>query len=129
MRLADLRDPARAEERVSEARYPEGMTSLREGELVTVAGERSSRDGIVFHVPSNSKVIVAVPDRERGPVLRTVHPRTLTERAEDGADDQALRALIRRTPPMGGGGPRSSGATGRPSAGHARSAAPRTSGK
>ena len=47
VRLADLRDPARAEERVSEAEYPGGMTSLREGELVTVAGERSSRDGIV----------------------------------------------------------------------------------
>jgi hypothetical protein len=105
------------------------MTSLRQGELVTVAGERSSRDGIVFHVPSNSKVIVAVPDRDRGAVLRTVHPRTLTERTEDGSDDAALRALIRRTPPMGGSGPRSSGVAGHAARGHARSAAPRTSGK
>jgi hypothetical protein len=105
------------------------MTSHLEGELVTVAGARSSRDGIVFHVPSNSKVIVAVPDRERGAVLRTVHPRTLTERTAEGSDDAALRALIRRTPPMGGSGPRAAGVAGRASAGHARSAAPRTSGK
>jgi hypothetical protein len=105
------------------------MTSLREGELVTVAGQRSSRDGIVFHVPSKSKVIVAVPDRERGAVLRTVHPSTLSERTEEGSDDAALHALIRRTPPIGGSGPRSSGPAGRPAAGHARSAAPRTSGK
>jgi hypothetical protein len=105
------------------------MTSLREGELVTVAGQRSSRDGIIFHVPSKSKVIVAVPDRERGAVLRTVHPSTLSERTEEGSDDAALHALIRRTPPIGGSGPRASGPAGRPAAGHARSAAPRTSGK
>ena len=33
-------------------------------------------DGIVFDVPSSSKVVVAVMDRDRGPVLRTVHPET-----------------------------------------------------
>jgi hypothetical protein len=105
------------------------MTSLREGELVTVAGERSSRDGIVFHVPSASKVIVAVPDRERGAVLRSFHPRTLTERTSEGTHDEALRRLIRRTPPMGAGGPRAAGASGRAAAGHARTAAHRTTGK
>ena len=38
-------------------------------------------DGIVFDTPSNTKVVVAVVDRGRGPVFRTVHPRTLSERA------------------------------------------------
>ncbi|MCW3003403.1 MAG: hypothetical protein JWQ20_2701 [Conexibacter sp.] len=96
---------------------------------MTVAGERSSRDGIVFHVPSASKVIVAVPDRERGAVLRSFHPRTLTERTSEGTHDEALRRLIRRTPPMGAGGPRAAGASGRAAAGHARTAAHRTTGK
>src|SRR5258706_16347650 len=75
------------------------------GELVTVAREGGPRDGIVFHVLSPSKVVVAVSDPTRGPILRTVHPSALTERSAAGAHDQALRQLIRRTPPAVRGGP------------------------
>ena len=73
---------------------------------MTVAGDGPQLDGIVFDVPSNSKVVVAVVDRERGPVFRTVHPSTVSERSEQGADDRALRLLIRRTPPPAHGSSR-----------------------
>ena len=53
----------------------------------------------MFDVPSRSKVVVAVVDPDRGPVFRTVSPRQLTERGEEGSDDTTLRLLIRRTPP------------------------------
>ena len=66
---------------------------------MTVAGDGPKLDGIVFDAPSATKVVVAVVDRGRGPVFRTVHPRTLSERPAEGADDRALRLLIRRTPP------------------------------
>jgi hypothetical protein len=106
------------------------MTALRAGELVTVAGERSERDGIVFDIPSSSKVVVAVPDAKRGAVLRTVHPRMVTERGEAGEHDEALRRLIRRTPAAAGpGGPRGAGGAGRGRPGHSRPTAHRTTGK
>jgi len=105
------------------------MTSLREGELVTVAGEGGERDGIVFNVPSRSKVVVAVPDPTRGPVLRTFHPRTLTARTEDGAHDEALRRLIRRTPAVHRGDPRGGGGPGQGPRGHTRSPAHRPTGR
>jgi hypothetical protein len=73
------------------------MTSI--GELVRVGAGDSALDGIVFDVPSRSKVVVAIVDRDRGPLFRTVSPSQLTEREQEGADDKTLRLLIRRTPP------------------------------
>jgi hypothetical protein len=74
------------------------------GGLVRVAGSGPELDGIVFDLPSSSKVVVAVMDPARGPRFRTVHPSSLTERAEEGRDDRALRLLIRRTPLPNQGG-------------------------
>jgi hypothetical protein len=105
------------------------MTSLREGELVTVTGERGERDGIVFDVPSRSKVIVAVQDDSRGAVMRTFHPRTLAARDEEGAHDDALRRLIRRTPSAGRGDPRGQNGPGNGPRGHTRAPAHRTTGR
>ena len=69
------------------------------GELVRVGAGGAALDGIVFDVPSRSKVVVAVVDRDRGPVFRTVNPSQLSKREEEGSDDHQLRLLIRRTPP------------------------------
>jgi hypothetical protein len=100
------------------------------GELVTVAREGGARDGIVFHVLSASKVVVAVSDRTRGPILRTVHPSTLTERSLEGAHDQALRQLIRRTPSAARGGPRGGNGPGQgPRGAHTRAPAHRATGR
>jgi hypothetical protein len=71
---------------------------LSPGQLVKVAGTRTGIDGIIFDTPSATKVVVAVIDRKRGPVFRTVHPKTLMIREEEGPDDRMLRLLIRRTP-------------------------------
>jgi hypothetical protein len=105
------------------------MTSLREGELVTVAGEREERDGIVFQVASKSKVIVAVPDAERGVVMRTFHPDALSERETEGPHDEALRRLIRRTPSAGRGGSQGPSGTSGGARGHTRSPAHRATGR
>jgi hypothetical protein len=105
------------------------MTSLRAGELVTVVGERGERDGIVFHVPSKSKVVVAVLDTARGAVMRTFHPGTLVARSEAGADDEALHRLIRRTPSVGRGDPRGPNGPGNGPRGHTRAPAHRSTGK
>jgi hypothetical protein len=105
------------------------MDSLQEGQLVTVTGERSAVDGIVFDVPSARKVVVAVQDAARGPVLRTVERKTLTERADPGEHDEALRQLIRRTPSTRRGGPPRGGASGGGSRGHNRAPAHRTTGR
>lgn len=105
------------------------MTSLREGELATVAAESGERDGIVFHVPSRSKVVVAVPDPARGPVMRTFHPRTLAARSEAGTHDEALRRLIRRTPAARRGDPRGPNGPGNGPRGHTRSPSHRPTGK
>ncbi len=90
---------AAARPRASTLCHMEPTSATDIGGLVKVAGGGPELDGIVFDVPSRSKVIVAVVDGGRGPVLRTVHPKTLSERAEGGPDDRALRLLIRRTPP------------------------------
>jgi len=88
------------------------MKSFREAQLVTVAGaDGAALDGIVVHVPSLVKVEVAVFDAERGPVFRIVHPKVLTERAEESEHDEVLHRLIRRAP--AGASARSSG-TSRP---------------
>ena len=99
------------------------------GELVKVADGGPALDGIVFDSPSRSKVVVAVVDPRRGPLLRTVHPRTLTERTEEGTDDHALRLLIRRTPSPVRGGVGGGTTAGRASSGHSRAAMHRTTGK
>jgi hypothetical protein len=104
------------------------MDSIGIGELVNVAGNPKP-EGIVFDTPSGSKVVVAVVDPARGPVFKTVHPRTLTERAEEGPDDRALRLLIRRTPPPTHGKARGEAGQGRGTPGHTRQAMHRTTGK
>jgi len=104
------------------------MEQARHGDLVRVASGGPELDGIVFDTPSRTKVVVAVVDPARGPLLRTVHPETLTERTEEGPHDRALVHLIRRTPPPA---PRAAAgnATGRGNPGHARAAGHRTTGK
>ena len=106
------------------------MESQGDNELVKVADGDRELDGIVFDAPSKSKVTVAVMDRKRGPVFRTVHPDALTQRTEAGADDRALSLLIRRTwqGMRGGSAPGGSGAT-RGKDGHTRAAMHRTTGK
>ncbi len=86
-------------------------------------------DAIIFDTPSRSKVVVAVVDRARGPVLRTVHPDALTERSAEGPSDPALRRLIKRTPPAAHDAARGGSGAGRGSAGHTRGAAHRTTGR
>jgi hypothetical protein len=105
------------------------MASISAGELVKVADGGPELDGIVFDTPSRSKVVVAVVDPGRGPVFRTVHPKTLSERSEEGPADQALRLLIRRTPAPVHGAAGGRTAAGRGNPGHARTAMHRTTGK
>jgi hypothetical protein len=102
------------------------MDEIHAGDLVKVAAGGPELDGIVFDTPSRAKVIVAVVDRSRGPVFRTVAPDALTERAEEGPDDRALHLLIRRTPAPEHGAARGAGGGGRGRAGHTRVASHRT---
>jgi hypothetical protein len=99
------------------------------GQLVTVADVGPAVDGIVFDTPSRTKVVVAVRDPHRGPVFRTVHPKTLAARETEGSDDAALRLLVRRTaPPVHGAtGGSSAGRQGR--AGFNRGTAHRPTGR
>ncbi len=94
-----------------------------------VAGGGPEQDGIVVDTPSATKVVVAVVDAGRGPVLRTVHVKTLSERAEEGSDDRALRLLLRRTAPAHRGGARGGPSAVRGHAAHTRGAAHRPTGK
>jgi hypothetical protein len=105
------------------------MESTSPGQLVKVAGARRPIDGIVFDTPSSTKVVVAVIDRGRGPVFRTVHPSALSERDDAGPDDRALQLLIRRTPDPKRGGGRGSTGSEQAHAGHTRTAMHRTTGK
>jgi hypothetical protein len=105
------------------------MESRQLGELVRVAGPGPELDGIVFDTPSKSKVVVAVVDPGRGPVFRTVHVSTLSERTQEGPGDRALRLLIRRTPPPVHGAARGGAGVGRGRAGHTRATMHRTTGK
>ena len=105
------------------------MQSPSTGDLVTVAADGPKVDGIVFDTPSATKTVVAVVDRGRGPVFRTVHPRTLSERAAEGADDRALRLLIRRTPAPVRGEARGGAGSAQGRSGHTRAATHRTTGK
>lgn len=105
------------------------MEPTRAGALVTVSCDGPSLDGIVFDTPSNSKVMVAVMDSRRGPVLRTVHPRDLTERSGAGPHDPALRLLLRRTPQPDRGKAKGGRAGGQGRAGYTRSATHRSTGR
>jgi len=96
---------------------------------VTVATGSARIDGIVADMPSASKAVVAVMDRRRGPVLRTVLRTALTDREEAGPDDQALRLLVRRTAPAARGAARGDAGVGRGRAGHTRAAMHRPTGK
>jgi hypothetical protein len=106
------------------------MARTSDSELVKIDDGGRELDGIVFDTPSKSKVTVAVMDPARGPVFRTVHADTLTERTEEGPDDRALSMLIRRTwqGTRGGTAPGGAGAT-RGQDGHTRAAMHRTTGK
>jgi hypothetical protein len=105
------------------------MESTAVGKLVKVATGGPEVDGIVFDVPSATKVVVAVVDPGRGPVFRTVPAATVSERTEEGAHDKALRLLIRRTPPPVHGAAREGSGAGRGRAGHTRAATHRTTGR
>jgi hypothetical protein len=108
---------------------PTSDGELSAGELVKVAGGSRELDGIVFDTPSRSKTVIAVVEPGRGPVLRTVHPKTLVERSEEGPDDRTLRLLIRRTPSPARSTASGAVAAGRGSPGHTRGAMHRTTGK
>jgi hypothetical protein len=105
------------------------MEPLHAGDLVKVTTAGPTVDAIVFELPSETKVVVAVVDPKKGPVLRTVGIETVSERAEDGPQDPALHALIRRTPSTARGG--RSGANGpvQGRRGHTRASMHRTTGK
>jgi hypothetical protein len=105
------------------------MESAHPGDRVNVAEGGAVSDGIVFDTPSRTKVVVAVVDAGRGPVFRTVHPRALTERAGEGAQDAVLRLLIRRTPPPVRGAEAAGAGMGGRRPGHARGSMHRTTGK
>jgi len=106
------------------------METTDTGDLVKVKTAGPDVDGIVVEVLKSSKVVVAVIDRVKGPVLRTVPEDALAERAEPGADDRALQLLVRRSSHASRGtarGGSGSGLSGR--AGHTRAAMHRTTGK
>jgi hypothetical protein len=105
------------------------MEPRRTGDLVRVGGDGPELDGIVFDTPSRAKVVVAVMDPRRGPVLRTVDATTLSEREVEGPDDRALSLLVRRTPPPVHGAARGGVAAGRGRAGYKRGAMHRPTGK
>lgn len=99
------------------------------GDLVHVATAGPEIDGIVFDLPRGAKALVALVDRTKGPVLRSVPRDALREREEAGPADPALLALIRRTPAPVQGGRGGSGGGGAPRAGFRRSATHRTTGR
>jgi hypothetical protein len=105
------------------------MEPLTTGQLVKVATGGPEIDGIVFDVPSAAKVVVAVIDPGRGPVMRTVNVKAVSEREDEGADDHALHALIRRTPHPVQGGARAGAGPVAARSGHSRAAMHRTTGK
>jgi hypothetical protein len=105
------------------------MEQLAAGDLVKVATPGPQIDGIVFDLPSASKVVVAVVDRGRGPVFRTFSRKALTARDEEGPDDRALQLLLRRTPPAAHPAARAGNGPGQRRAGHTRASMHRTTGK
>jgi hypothetical protein len=105
------------------------MEQIAAGDLVKVATGGPQIDGIIFDVLKGTKVVVAVMDRGRGPVMRTFDRSALTERTDEGPDDRALQLLIRRTPANAHGAARAGAGGGRGREGHTRAAMHRTTGK
>jgi hypothetical protein len=105
------------------------VEEITAGELVKVTEGGPAIDGIVFDTPSRSKVVVALVDATKGPTFRTVHPRALTERTDEGSDDGALRLLVRRTPTPVRGAARGGASVGRGRPGHSRGPMHRSTGK
>ena len=105
------------------------MDPITPGDLVKVAVGAAGIDGIVFVVPSATKVVVAVVDRKRGPGFRTVSTSEVSERDEPGPDDPALRLLIKRTPPPHADSLRGGSGAARGRAGFKRGAAHRATGR
>jgi hypothetical protein len=105
------------------------MDPVSPGDLVKVDTGGTPLDGIVFDTPSATKVVVAVVDRKKGPSFRTVNPSALSERAEEGSHDRALRALMNRTPLPVHGAARGGAGGVRGRSGHTRAAMHRTTGK
>src|SRR5687767_9195039 len=103
------------------------MKPLSEGQLVTVDEDGSPVEGIVFHVESFVKAVVAVPDDDGHGTFRTVHRKTIHERSEAGEHDDALRKLIKRTPSGARSGAGKGGGVGG-SRGHTRGADHRSTG-
>src|SRR4051794_17997511 len=105
------------------------MEEIHPGDLVKIATGGPEIDGIVFDVPSHSKVVVAVVDSKRGPVFRTVGSEVLSERSDEGAGDPALRALMQRTPLPDHGAARGGKGGGPGRSGHSRPPAHRPTGR
>jgi hypothetical protein len=105
------------------------VESIRAGDLVKLGTDGREQDGIVFDTPSAHKVVVAIVDAHRGPLFRTVHPKSLAARLDEGPDDPALRRLLRRTPRRIHSEARGETAVRRGAAGHARAPTHRTTGK
>lgn len=105
------------------------MSSVGPGDLVTAGTGAAALPGIVFDTPSSAKVVVAVVDPVRGPVMRTFHPNALTARTDASPHDHALRLLVRRTPAPVRGAARGANPGGHGRAGHSRGAAHRTTGR
>ena len=105
-----------------------GRMQATAGDLVNVTTSGGSQvEGIVFDTPSAKKVVVAFRDPAKGPGFRTVHPDTLSERTAEGADDHALRALIKRTPVPAHRSGRAGAGAAHGQAGFSRGASHRTS--
>lgn len=104
-------------------------TEIEIGDLVTAPTAGPRIDGIVFDLPRGAKAVVAVIDRTRGPVLRSFARDDLRAREEAGPGDQALHALIRRTPAPAQAGRGGSGGGGAPRSGFRRAATHRTTGR
>lgn len=99
------------------------------GDLVRVATPGPLIDGIVFDLPRGAKAVVALVDRAKGPVLRSVPRDALSPREDEGPDDRALHALIRRTPAAGRAARAGGSGTGPGRAGFQRATTHRTTGR
>ena len=105
------------------------MELMSAGDLVKVTTGRQSTDGIVVETLTGDKVVVALRDPVRGPVLRTHNRKALAERTEAGPDDRALHLLVRRTHPSTRGAARGGTGPGGGRGGYTRAAPHRTTGK
>ena len=102
------------------------MKPLRAGQLVTVTDDGVTLDGIVAQTPSMLKLVVAVPEADADPVLRTFHRGALRERTRAGEHDTALRRVIGKAASAPGHDGQRSGPGRR---GHTRAPAHRSTGR